>query len=126
MLEKDLHILIVSYIRTKYPDVIFRTDFASGMRLSIGMAKRHKALQYSRAYPDLFIAEPRGKYCGLFIELKTDTNVIWKKDGSLRKNKHHEEQATMLQKLNEKGYKAVFGNGYFNTIKKIDEYLESD
>lgn len=123
MLEKDLHRLVCDYIRKLYPYVIFRTDFSSGMRMSIGMAKRHKALQYSNAYPDLFIAEPKGNYAGLFIELKTINNVVFKKDGSMRKNSHHEEQETMMLKLRGKGYKAEFGLGFGNTIKLINEYL---
>ncbi len=126
MLEKDIHIKVCNYLRTKYPNAIFRSDFASGMRMSIGMAKRHKALQSSRAFPDIFIAEPRGGYYGMFIELKTEDNVIFKKDGTLRQNEHHKEQALMLTKLYMRGYKAVFGQGYQDTIKKIDEYFESD
>lgn len=126
MLEKDIHIKVCNYLRTKYPNAIFRSDFASGMRMSIGMAKRHKALQSSRAFPDIFIAEPKGGYYGMFIELKTEDNVIFKKDGTLRQNEHHKEQALMLTKLYMRGYKAVFGQGYQDTIKKIDEYFESD
>lgn len=126
MLEKDIHIMVCNYIRTKYPNAIFRSDFASGMRMSIGMAKRHKALQSSRAFPDIFIAEPRGQYYGMFIELKTEDNVVFKKDGTLRQNEHHKEQAVMLSKLYARGYKAVFGQGYQDTIKKIDQYFESD
>jgi hypothetical protein len=126
VLEKDIHIKVCNYLRTKYPNAIFRSDFASGMRMSIGMAKRHKALQSSRAFPDIFIAEPKGGYYGMFIELKTEDNVIFKKDGTLRQNEHHKEQALMLTKLYMRGYKAVFGQGYQDTIKKIDEYFESD
>ena len=124
MLEKDLHTLICVYIRTNYPDAIFRSDFASGMRMSIGMAKRNKSLQSSRAYPDIFIAEPKGEYYGMFIELKTKDNIVYKKDGTLRQNEHHKEQAVMLMKLNNRGYKAVFGQGYQDTIKQIDKYFE--
>jgi hypothetical protein len=69
------------------------------MRMSIGMAKRHKVLQYSNAYPDLFIAEPKGNYAGLFIELKTVNNVVFKKDGTMRKNEHHQEQEVMMMKF---------------------------
>jgi hypothetical protein len=126
MLEKDIHLMVCNYIRTKYPNAIFRSDFASGMRMSIGMAKRHKALQSSRAYPDIFIAEPRGIFYGMFIELKTEDNVVFKKDGTLRQNEHLKEQAIMLTKLNARFYKAVFGQGYQDAINKIDQYFESD
>lgn len=126
MLEKDLHTLVCNYIRVKYPNVIFRTDFGAGMPMSIGMAKRQKVLQSHSGYPDLFIAEPRGKYSGLFVELKTEGNTVYKKDGKLRANQHHEEQANMLEMLRERGYMADFGIGYKDAITKIDNYLETD
>jgi hypothetical protein len=126
MLEKDIHLMVCNYIRTKYPSVIFHTDFSSGMKMSIGMAKRNKSLQSHTAFPDLFIAEPRGGYCGMFIELKTMENKVYKKDGSLYSNQHHQQQAQMLSMLYARGYKAVFGQGYADTINKINEYFESN
>ena len=126
MLEKDMHILVCQYIRNKYPNVIFRSDFSSGMKMSIGMARRHKALQSSRAFPDLFIIEPRKGFSGMFIELKTKDNAVFKLDGEIRNNKHHKEQYEMLVELENRGYYAVFGQGYKDTIDKIDQYLGSD
>jgi hypothetical protein len=124
--EKNVHLLIINYLKTHYPNVIFRTDFSSGMKMSIGMARKHKSLQYSNAYPDLFIAEPRNGYHGLFIEIKKDPSVAIKKDGELRDNKHLQEQANMLERLREKGYYATFGMGYNKTISIINTYLDSD
>jgi hypothetical protein len=123
MLEKDVHSLICQYIRLKYPNLIFRTDFSSGMKMTIGMARRHKSLQSHSAYPDLFIAEPKGQYSGMYLELKSLKNKIFKADGTLLKNKHHEEQAEMLEKLRSKGYYAEFGLGYQDSINKINNYL---
>lgn len=126
MLEKDIQLLICAYIRTKYPNVIFRSDFGSGMKMSIGMARRHKALQSSRAFPDLFIIEPRGEYAGLFIELKTIDNKVFKQDGALRKDQHLSEQDAMLKQLQNRGFMAKFAQGYGEAIKIIDDYLESN
>lgn len=126
MLEKDLHKLIAKYLKVKYPNVIFRTDFAAGMKMSLFMARKHNALQSSRAYPDLFIAESRGGYSGLFIEIKREETVVFKKDGTIRKNDHLIEQNNMLTSLNLRGYKAVFGIGYTSITKIIDEYLKSN
>jgi hypothetical protein len=126
MLEKDIQLMVCNYLRTKYPNVLFRSDFSSGMKMSIGMARRHKALQSTRAFPDLFIIEPRGGFSGLFIELKSKDNVVFKVDGELRKNKHHEEQYNMLLELENRGFCALFGQGYKDTIDKIDNYLASN
>lgn len=123
MLEKDLQILICNYLRTKYPNVLFRSDFSSGMKMTIGMARRHKALQKSRAFPDLFIIEPRNGFYGMFIELKREENKVFKADGTLRKDKHLTEQMIMLMELESRGFYTTFGEGYKDTIEKIDRYL---
>lgn len=57
--EAILHQQVCQYLRMQYPDVIFRTDFAAGVKMTMGQAVRHKKLQSGKAYPDLFIAEPR-------------------------------------------------------------------
>jgi hypothetical protein len=125
MLEKDLHKLVAKYLKVKHPKVIFRTDFAAGMKMSMFMARKHNALQSSRAYPDLFIAESRKGFSGLFIEIKREDTVVFKKDGTIRKNEHLIEQHEMLKELELRNYKAVFGIGYENITKIIDEYLNS-
>ena len=84
--------------------------------------KKHKSLQHGRAWPDLFIAKPKGIYHGLFIELKA-TN-IYKKDGSLLKNSHLQEQADVLGELNMLGYYATFAIGLEQAVKYIDDYLK--
>lgn len=124
--EKDLQKVICSWLKKVYPDVIYRVDFAAGMRMSIGQAMQMKRLQCTRAYPDIFIAEPRGRYAGLFIELKKDLSCVERKDGSVKKDSHILEQQEVLKKLNDKGYKAIFTFGYTNTIAKINEYLKGD
>jgi hypothetical protein len=96
------------------------------MPMTIGMAKRQKTLQSHSGYPDLFIAEPMGVYAGLFLELKTETNKVYKKDGTLAANTHHKEQARMLEMLRERGYMADFAIGYRDAVDKIIDYLEGN
>ncbi|MDO4902356.1 MAG: hypothetical protein Q4A21_02235 [bacterium] len=120
--EEILHLRICDYLRRNYPDVIFRTDFSSGMKMTPGQAAKHKKFQSSRAYPDLFIAEPKRSKSGLFLEIKA-TN-IYRKDGvTLLKNEHIEEQAKMLEKLRNKGYSASFACGFDEAIMLIHAYL---
>ena len=86
-----------------------------------------------RGYPDLFIAESStniwdstvrewGLHFGLYIEIKKDGEKLTKKDGSWR-TPHIAEQAEMLEKLRQAGYKAEFGIGFEGCKLIIDDYL---
>ena len=133
--EELLHLKVCDYLRKNYPDVLFRTDFSSGMKMTPWQAAKHKKFQKSRAWPDLFIAESgvvkfkEGNLIinlrknGMFLELKADGVKLYKKDGTLRKNKHIEEQAEMLEKLRNENYYAEFAIGYEDAIEQIREYL---
>lgn len=121
--EEYLHIQICDYLRYRYPDVIFRTDFSSGIKLTIGQATKHKRLQSGRAYPDLFIAEPMYDKHGLFIELKREGTRVYLKDGSLSTQRHLQEQGRVLNELRKRGYAAEFGVGYKQTTEIIDKYF---
>ena len=126
--EEILHLKVCDYLRKNYPDVLFRTDFSSGMKMTPGQAAKHKKFQKSRAWPDLFIAcsDRDGweiKECGLFLELKAEGTKLYKKNGEMVANKHYREQAEMLKKLRSEGYAAEFAIGYDEAIKQIHEYL---
>ena len=131
--EHKLYEQIARYLQLQYPDVIYRFDVGADLKLTMGQAAKHKRLHPTRGYPDLFIAEssaniwnsiPRewGLYFGLYIEIKKDGEKLTKKDGSWR-TPHIAEQAEMLEKLRERGYKAEFGIGFEGCKKIIDEYL---
>lgn len=126
--EEILHLKVCDYLRKNYPDVLFRTDFSSGMKMSPWQAAKHKKFQKSRAWPDLFIAcsDRDGweiKECGLFLELKAEGTKLYKKNGEMVANKHYREQAEMLKKLRSEGYAAEFAVGYDQAIQIITDYL---
>lgn len=123
--EHNLYERIARYLQQQYPDVIYRFDLAADLKLTPGQAAKHHRLHPERGYPDLFIAEARGKYHGFYLEIKTKSNSPYKKDGTLKKDKHVEEQAEMLKKLRARGYKAEFGVGFEECKRIIDEYLRS-
>ena len=159
--ETNLQAQIADYIRLQYPNVLFHSDFGSGVKLTIGQAKIQKRQNGGRrAWPDMFIAEPRMNFIppegimncstwvyGLFLELKKEgTKLKREKDckkplkivqgrRSFYENKirkagdwwdlHIEEQAEMLKKLRERGYKAEFAVGFEEAKQIIDEYLDS-
>lgn len=136
MTEAQIQEQLATYIRMKYPAVIFHSDFGSGVKLTPGQAVRqHRQNGGFRAYPDLFIAEPKERQLdvdgvgvtvsvahGLFIELKKGGTRLKKKNGEWS-TPHIAEQAEMLAKLREKKYAAEFAVGYQDAITLIDTYL---
>ncbi len=133
--EENLHLEVCDYLCKNYPDVLFRTDFSSGMKMTPWQAAKHKKFQKSRAWPDLFIAESgvakfkKGNLIvnlrknGMFLELKADGVKLYKKNGEMVANKHYQEQAEMLKKLRDRNYYAEFAIGYKDAIEQIHEYL---
>ena len=123
MTEQELHRQVAAYLKLQYPNLIFHSDFAAGVKMTMWQAKKNKAIQSGKSWPDLFIAEPRGEYSGLFIEIKTSLAKVYKKDMSFKKDEHIEAQSGMLDRLYEKGYLAVFGCGFDECIRIVNDYL---
>lgn len=121
--EETLHLKVCDYLRKNYPNVLFRTDFSSGMKMTPGQAAKHKKFQKSRAWPDLFIAESNNFASGLFLEIKAEDVIVFNRNGKIRKNKHLIEQDKMLKELRKKGYRARFAIGYNQAIFEIQQYL---
>lgn len=67
---------------------------AGGLRTSYPQAVKMKRMGYKKGFPDIFIAEPRKQYHGLFIELKY-------------KNKPTKEQKDWKIALESKGYRSL-------------------
>ena len=127
MSEAELQANVALYLVGHYPEVLFHSDFGSGIKLKPWQAKAQRIQNGGRrAWPDMFIAEPqpcgRDWYHGLFIELKKEGTRLKKKNGEWA-NDHIKEQAEMLEKLREKGYRAEFAVGIFEATELIDEYL---
>jgi hypothetical protein len=122
--EADLQIMLAQYIRLHYPDILFHSDFGSGVKLTAGQAVRQsKQNGGRRAWPDLFIAAPTDLFHGLFIELKRYGTRLKKKNGDWA-TVHIAEQAEVLGQLRERGYEAVFACGFDQAREIIDKYVE--
>ena len=107
----------------QYPDVIFHSDFGSGVKLTPWQARMQKMQNGGRrAWPDMMIAEPIGNYHGLFIELKREGARLKKQNGEWASS-HIAEQNIMLNELSNKGYKAEFAIGFEQALDLIDDYL---
>lgn len=136
--EEKLQLAVCNYIRLAYPDAIFMCDLASGLRLPIWIAAMNKKMRSSRGQPDLFIAQKsvmygesihmRREFSGLFLELKREgTTILVKgKDGmkTYTKDKHIQEQLTVLFKLQSFGYRAEFAVGFDEAKRIIDEHMK--
>lgn len=120
--EFQLQKSICKYLDLQYPNVLYLSDTVASVKLTIPQQVRNKSIQkVGFKCPDLLILEPRGKYAGLFIELKTKSP--FKKTGGLLKNSHIEEQLKTLEDLNSKGYKACFSWDFEQCKSIIQEYF---
>jgi len=113
---------IALYMKLQYPNVLYHFDLA-GLNLSIAQAGMSKAIQKGRGWPDLFIAEPKLKYKGLFIEIKKEGTKLKKKIGTCA-TPHIQEQMLCMRSLIEKGYLSYFGVGFDECKNIIDQYLK--
>lgn len=133
MTEAQLQIAVAEYIATKYPKVLFHSDFGSGVKLTARQAAvQSRQNAGRRGWPDIFIATPRRLFpesekwiCGLFIELKAEGVRIYKRNGDYA-SKHIAEQGKVLDALVEEGYLGVFCCGFDDAVKIIDYYLSDN
>ena len=126
--EQELQIMVADYIRYRYPSVIFRSDYGSGLKLTYNQSwKQARQNGVRKGFPDMTIFHPNwtaGKKSPvLFIELKKAGTRLKKRDGSWA-SEHIAEQAKMMENLRQCGHIAEFGVGFIQTRKIIDNYLE--
>lgn len=149
--ETTVQIQVADYLVRQYSNILFHSDFGSGVKLNKIQSTLQKRLNGGRkSYPDMFIAQPAKHWVedgdggchiqqahGLYLELKKDgtklvrdkdARKILKGDFKLRKkgdwwDLHTEEQALMLEQLRQRGYCAEFAVGFDEAKKIIDEYL---
>lgn len=123
MTESDLQVMVADYLRLQYPNVLFHSDFGSGIKLTKGQAIKQKRQNGGmRGYPDMVILEPRKSFAGLFLELKKEGTRLKKKDGTWA-TEHIAEQAKYLQALRDRRYEAHFAVGFEQAKEIIDSYL---
>ena len=122
MKEERIQIALSKYLKLQYPDVYFNSE-SSGIRVSIGTAKKMKAQRSKHKQLDMTILEARKGYNGLIIELKKDKEEIFTKKGEYRNSEHVQEQLKSIELLRAKGYYACFGCGFEECKSIIDNYL---
>ena len=122
--EAQVQEALATYIRIKYPRVIFHSDFGSGAKLTVGQARKQKRQNAGmRGFPDLQICHPIDRWNGFFLEIKKEGVCVVLKNGKLTSREHIREQASMIEKLRSVGYWADFGIGYEDCRQKVDAYM---
>ena len=133
MKEQPEYILqkaVAKYLSLQYPKALFLSDTVASVKLTMQQAVRNNALQKKGfKCPDLLILEPYKKdgailYCGLFIELKTESPYYKKAPTMLKANPHIEAQMEAIKELQKKGYYAVILWHYDEITALIDAYLK--
>lgn len=122
--EFALQKAVCQYLNAQFPNVLFMSDTVANIRLNMGQKMRNKSIQKSGFHcPDVIIFEPRGKFHGLFIELKVVSP--FKKDGQLKKDEHIENKAKTILQLGNLGYCASFAVGFEMAKDIIDNYMNT-
>jgi hypothetical protein len=120
-------LVFCKYIAAKYPNIEYKSDLASAGAKTPCMQNLIKILQSNSGWPDTKIFEPIGKHVGLMVELKKDpfsqSESIYKVDGTFKKSEHIENQITMHERLRRKGWCVKFAEGADEAIKIFELYL---
>ena len=99
----------------KYPELALMFHIPNeGKRSSrTGALMRREGLK--RGVPDIFLPVPRGKYHGLFIELKRTKN-----------SSVSDDQKGWLEALRRQGYDAHICKGWVEAAEAIERYLKEE
>lgn len=95
----------------KYPELSLMFHIPNGGKRDVREAARFKRMGVKPGVPDIFLPVPRGKFHGLFIEMKAP------------KGKTSEYQEQWLSELAAKGYDTAVCFGFEEARKKILEYI---
>lgn len=126
MTESQLAQQTSEYLQRKYPGTLFRFDLAADLKLTIGQARRNKAINPFDKWPDMQVCVARGGYHTLFIELKKDGENIYAtrtdKWGGYS-SEHIQGQANRHAELRELGHCVEFAVGTDQVQALIDWYM---
>lgn len=121
--EYKIQAAFVREMAIRHPGVLVFSDTAAHIKKTQIQQVRANALSTpGEKWPDVFIAQPSGDYCGLFLEFKAETP--YKVDGvTLKKNEHVEAQEATMIKLSERGYDCQFVWSLDMAMKAVERYL---
>ena len=109
--EDNLQIACVNWFKLQYPDKVIYS-IPNGGKRNAREAARFKKTGTLAGIPDLHIAEPNGKYHGLYIELKSG------------KNRLTDNQKQMISKLMKNKYRCEVCYSLEDFINSVNNYLK--
>lgn len=123
--EKDEQKLFKKYMDIQWPEVLWNFDMGGAMLGSYAYAMEMHRQGNRKGWPDIFVAEAKGEYHGLFIELKkTGTKLYTKKGEPIKGSKDRiATQLAVLSHLEKKGYKAIMAFGFDEARKVLEDYM---
>ena len=101
-----------AYKTGKYPNLNMIHCSLNGVKLSATQARIAKAQGMLSGVPDLFLPVPRGKYHGLYIEMKHGSNTLT------------ENQKKFLQNAANVGFAVSVCYSAQEAIKRIEDYYK--
>lgn len=113
MSEHLMQAKVVQYVRNFHPEVII-CSIPNGSGTTAKNRLQLFAEGLLAGMPDLFIAEPKKGFNGLFIEMKTDTGV----ESSAQKN--------IRNRLEDNNYLCYVARSEITAINIIEAYLEQE
>ena len=121
--EYKIQAAFVREMSVRHPDVMVFSDCAAHIRKTLVQQQRANALSSpGQKWPDVFIAQPSGDYCGMYLEFKAETP--YKVDGAtLKKNEHVEAQRDTMARLWNRGYVCYFVWSVEMAMEKVKWYL---
>lgn len=132
MSEADLQAQVADYLRLRYPDVLFHSNFRRDTWPNVFIAKAgtwyvRKGKRFPLGGKYIPVSSDGSfwrnyKFSGLFLELKKEGTKLKGKDGGWS-SEYIDEQAGLLLRLRERGYCAEFAVGLDEAKKIIDKYL---
>lgn len=108
--EDRLQTAVITYLRLE-KKALYCASLGGQYQRYHSQRMKAKRNGYVAGFPDVFIYEPKGGYFGLAIELKVKGNYP------------SQYQRKWIERLNERGYKAVVCTGFDDAKKVIDDYF---
>lgn len=119
--EYEIQAAYVAEMAARFPNLMVFSDTAAHIAKTLFQQIRANKLSTGVKWPDVFVAQPSGKYHGLYLEFKAESP--FKQDGTLKKNDHVAEQAKCLTMLKDRGYFACFVWSVQDAMEITENYL---